>query len=101
MSDEDTFETELAPGLVETFDTDEETATEAASKAAAFREEYGETLTVDEFLQLVEDAPYDAFENRFDAAIGELAADNDDCTDSREYRLAGFGMKGADPSIGA
>ena len=99
MSD-DTFETTLTESLVETYGVEEELAAEAASKAAAFRADYDEGLTVDDLLAVIEAAPYDAFENRFDAAIGDFAAENDGCTDSREYRLSGFGEKGADPSIG-
>lgn len=99
MSD-DAFETELAESLAEAFGVDEETANDAAAKAAAFREDHEAALTVEELISGIENAPYDGFEHRFDAAIGELAAKNDDCTDSRAYRLAGFGAKGADPSIG-
>lgn len=97
---DDTFETTLTEHLVETFGVGEELAAEAASNAAAFREDYDEGLTVEELREAIETAPYDAFENRFDAAIGDFAAKYDDCTDSREYRLSGFGEKGADPSIG-
>ena len=99
MSD-DAFETELSERLVEAFGADEGTASSAAAKAASFRTDHEEGLTVDGLIAGIEDAPYDAFEHRFDAAIGDLAAANDDCTDSRPYRLSGFGEMGADPSIG-
>ncbi|WP_299232587.1 hypothetical protein [Natronomonas sp.] len=101
MSEDDAFETELAERLVEAFGADGGVAGEAASNAAAFREEYAETLTVEAVIAAIEEAPYEGFEDRFDAAIGEFAAENEDCTDSRAYRLSGFGARGADPSIGS
>jgi len=100
MTDDDAFEAELAERLAETFGTDGETARTAAARAASFRADHEEGLTVEELIAGIEDAPYDAFGHRFDAAIGDLAAENDDCTDSRTYRLGGFGEMGADPSIG-
>jgi hypothetical protein len=44
---------------------------------------------------------YESFTHRYDLAIGTLAAENEDCTDSRPYRLAGFDEFAADPDIGA
>lgn len=40
-------------------------------------------------------APYDDPERRWNWVVGDVAADLDDCTDSRDYRLAGFGEVGA------
>lgn len=98
MSDD--FESKLADAFASEYGADADVASEAASKAAAFREDWDEELAAGAFLEKLDDAPYDEFEHRFDAAIGELAADVEDCTDSREYRLAGFGDMSADPSIG-
>lgn len=98
MSDD--FESELADAFASGYGADADVASEAASRAAAFREDWDEELAAGAFLEELDDAPYDEFEHRFDATIGELAADVEDCTDSREYRLAGFGDMSADPSIG-
>ena len=92
MSD-DGFETTLTTAFVD-HGADEETATTAAERVAAFRDDHDEDLTADA------DA-YDSFEHRFDLAVGELAAANEDCTDSRAYRLAGFDGLTADPEQGA
>jgi hypothetical protein len=97
MSDD--FETELAATFENEFDADGETAATAAGNAAAFREEYDEDLTVDDVLARVEGHSGD-FEHRFDYAVGDLAAATDDCTDSREYRVAGYGDLAADPNQG-
>lgn len=102
MSDEPSaFESALTDAFLEAYDIDESTADEAAAKAEAFREDYDEALTAERVIELVSAAPYATFDHDFNAAIGELAAENDDCTDSREYRLSSFGPKGADSSIGA
>jgi len=94
MSDDD-FESELA----DAFDADEAAAATAAGNAAAFREDVDEDLTVEDLLDRVEAHSGD-FEHRFDYAIGDLASENDDCTDSREYRVAGYDAMAADPNQG-
>ncbi|WP_435068050.1 hypothetical protein [Haloplanus sp. C73] len=100
MSDE--FETTVRAAFTDRFDADDETAAAAAEKAAAFREEVAEDLTAEELLDAVAAADdYDGFAHRYDLAIGELAAADEDCTDSRPYRLAGFDDLAADPDIGA
>jgi hypothetical protein len=100
MSD-DGFETTLTTAFVD-HGADEETATTAAERVAAFRDDHDEDLTADSFLDVLADADaYDSFEHRFDLAVGELAATNEDCTDSRAYRLAGFDGLTADPEQGA
>ncbi|MFB6082976.1 MAG: hypothetical protein ABEJ94_01870 [Halorientalis sp.] len=100
-SDDSEFAAELETALIGEFDADEATAAEAAEKAAAFREEYHEDLTVAELTDRLADDSYDSFEHRFDYTVGNLAAAVDDCTDSREFRLAGFGDLAADPEQGA
>ncbi|AQL41543.1 hypothetical protein BV210_01905 [Halorientalis sp. IM1011] len=95
------FAAELETTFVEAFEADEETAAVAAEKAAAFREEYHEDLTVAELTDRLADDSYDAFEHRFDYTVGNLAAAVDDCTDSRQFRIAGFGDLAADPDQGA
>ncbi|MBX0322584.1 hypothetical protein EGH21_06035 [Halomicroarcula sp. F13] len=82
-------------------ETDADTAATAAENVAAFAEQYDEDLTADAVLETFEEAPYDGFERRFDWLVGELAASTEDCTDSREFRLDGFGDLAADPEIGA
>jgi len=98
MSDDD-FETELADAFEDEFDADETTAATAAENAAAFRDDFDEDLTVEDVLDRVESHAGD-FEHRFDYAIGDLASANDDCTDSREYRIAGYDPMAAEPNQG-
>ncbi|WP_135365880.1 hypothetical protein [Halosimplex halophilum] len=98
MSDDD-FETELAAAFEDEFGADAETAATAAENAAAFRDEYDEELSVEDVLDRIESHSGD-FAHRFDYAVGDLAAANDDCTDSREYRIAGYGDLAADPNQG-
>jgi len=99
MSDD--FEDDVRTAFVDQFDADPDESEAAAAKAAAFREEVDEDLTVETLVAAVEDADdYDSFAHRYDLAIGDLAASNEDCTDSRAYRLAGFDDLAADPEIG-
>ncbi|WP_226011450.1 hypothetical protein [Halomicrobium salinisoli] len=80
---------------------DAETAETAAERVAAFREDYEIDLPAEDVADRVESAPYDDFAHAYDWLVGDLAADVDDCTDSREYRLEGFGDLAADPEQGA
>lgn len=98
MSDD--LESELAAAFRE-HGADAATADDAAAKVAAFGEEYDLELTAESILDTFEGAPYDEFENDFDYVIGDLAAGVEDCTDSREFRLDGFGDIAADPDHGA
>ncbi|QIO21260.1 hypothetical protein [Haloarcula sp. JP-L23] len=82
-------------------ETDADTAQTAAENVASFAEQYDEDLTADAVLETFEEAPYDGFERRFNWLVGELAAANEDCTDSREFRIGGFGDLAADPETGA
>ncbi|QPV64619.1 hypothetical protein I7X12_08430 [Halosimplex litoreum] len=97
MSDD--FETELAAAFEAEFDADAETVATAAENAAAFREDFDEDLAVEDVLDRAEGHNGD-FEHRFDYAVGDLADGNDDCTDSREYRIAGYDPMAADPNQG-
>jgi hypothetical protein len=99
MSESD-FESELVEAFEAEYGADPAVAAEAAAKAASFREDHDEDLSAGDVLDELEESPYDAFEHRFDAAVGELAAAEPDCTDSRAYRLAGYDDFAADPSIG-
>ncbi|WP_075937185.1 hypothetical protein [Halosegnis longus] len=99
MSD---FEADLTPVFTEQYGADSATAQTAAANVAEFHENYAEDLTTERFLDTLESADvYEDFAHRFDLAIGELAAEHDDCTDSRPFRLAGFDSFAADESIGA
>ncbi|WP_248895845.1 hypothetical protein [Haloplanus halobius] len=100
--DETAFEQTVAEAFEERFDADPDEAAAAAERAAAFRDDVDEELTAEELIDAVEAADdYDGFAHRYDLAIGELAAADEDCTDSRTYRLAGFDDLAADPDIGA
>jgi len=97
---DDAFESTLAEAFESEYGADADTAADAAAKAAAFRADWDEDLTATAVLDELDDTPYDDFQHRFDGAVGELAAATEDCTDSREYRLAGFGDLAADPTQG-
>jgi hypothetical protein len=97
---EETVES-LAEQFVEEFGAEEAAAREAAGAAVAFADDY-EDVTVERVREAVADADGDgAFPHRFDRAVGEVAAAVDGCSDSRAYRIAGFGSLAADPEQGA
>jgi hypothetical protein len=98
--DRSAFEDALRASLDERDASDDE-AVAAAANAGAFRDDWDEALATEDVLDLLDAAPYDDFGHRFDYAIGELAADVETCTDSRAYRLAGFGDLAADPEQSA
>jgi hypothetical protein len=100
MSDDD-LEATLTDAFLDR-GAEEAVARTAAKRVATFRDDHEEDLTAEGFLDRLEATEtYDAFDHRFDHAVGELAAANEDCTDSRPYRLAGFDELAADPDIGA
>jgi hypothetical protein len=101
MSDTEAFEDEIAEAFVESEGIEESTAADAVSKAAAFREDHDEELTAEDVLAALEAAPYDSFQHSFDWVIGDFASAVENCTDSRPYRLSGFGDLAADPEQGA
>jgi len=82
-------------------ETDDDTAAAAAENVAVFAAEYDEELTAETVLDSFEDAPYDEFAHAFNWLVGHLAAENEDCTDTREFRLDGFGELAADPDVAA
>ncbi|WP_276273369.1 hypothetical protein [Haloarcula litorea] len=94
---------DLTDDLTDAFSeaTDEETAATAAENVAAFAEQYDEDLTADDALDTLAEAPYDDFEHRFNWLVGELAAGEEDCTDTREFRLGGYDEFAADPDMAA
>jgi phage gp36-like protein len=100
MSDD--FEDDVRTAFTDRFDADPDDAAAAAAKATAFRDDVDEELTAEALIDAVAAADdYESFAHRYDLAIGDLAAENEDCTDSRAYRLAGFDDLAADPDIGA
>ena len=100
MSDDD-LEATLTDAFLDR-GAEEAVARTAAERVATFRDDHEEDFTAEGFLDRLEATEtYDAFDHRFDHAVGELAAANDDCADSRPYRLAGFDELAADPDIGA
>ncbi|MBX0286635.1 hypothetical protein [Haloarcula salinisoli] len=88
---------DLAAGFGEA--TDADLAQTAAENVAAFAEAYDEELTSEAVLDRFEDAPYADFQQAFNWLVGDLAADNEDCTDSREFRIDGYDQFAADPTI--
>jgi len=94
---------DLTDPLAETFgeDTDEATAQTAAENVAAFAAQYDEGLTAEAVLERYDGAPYDDFQHAFNWLVGDLAADNEDCTDSRAFRIEGYDDLAADPAVGA
>lgn len=101
MSDTEEFEKRLIESFVESAGVEAHPAAEAASKAAAFRGDHDEDLTAEDVLAALESAPYDTFQHDFDWVIGDFASAAESCTDSRSYRLAGFGDLAAEPEQGA
>jgi hypothetical protein len=69
---------------------------EIAARADTLHADHAEAdLTVDAFLARVREAPYEAFDRRWNWAVGDICHELDGCTDSRPYRLEGFGEVGA------
>lgn len=103
MTEDDTdIQGRLRERFVSAFGADEGTARTAAERAAAFCKDYEEDVNAEGVLEAVTAVEsYDSFQHRYDCAVGELAAGVEDCTDSRAYRLAGFGPLAADPEQGA
>jgi len=69
-----------------------------AGLAAGFADEWAEELadaSADAFADRIEAAPYDGFDRRWNFVVGDLADGIDDCTDTRDHRLAGFGAVGS------
>jgi len=91
---------ETLEDVFEAASADDETAAEAAEKVASFREDHDEDLTAEAVEERFSEAPYDDFARAYNWLVGDLAADNEDCTDSRAYRLAGYGDLAADPEQG-
>ena len=87
----------LADGFGE--HTDADTAATAAENVADFAEQYDDELTAAAVLDRFADAPYADFRRAFNWLVGDLAAANEDCTDSREFRIEGPGPFAADPTI--
>lgn len=79
--------------------TDADTAQTAAENVQAFTEQHDEELTSEAVLDRFEDAPYADFRRAFNWLVGDLAAEEEDCTDSREFRVEGPGPFAADPTI--
>lgn len=100
MVETDDLKATLAERFESTLGASEDEATDASAKAAAFLAEYDLELSAEDFVEAVESAPYDSFGHNFDYVIGDYAAGIDDCTDSREFRLAGYGDLAADPEQG-
>jgi hypothetical protein len=95
---------DFADTLEATFEAagaDETTAAEAAEKIASFRKDHDEDPRPEAVEERFAEAPYDDFAHAYDWLVGDLAAANEDCTDSRAYRLAGYGDLAADPEQGA
>lgn len=103
MSEDDTqTQEQLHERFVAEFGADEETARTAAKRAANFCQDYEEAVSAEAILDAVAAVEgYDSFQHRYDCAVGGLAAEAENCTDSRAYRLAGFGTLAADAEQGA
>ena len=89
--------TDLADAFGES--TDADTAATAAENVQSFAEQHDEELTSEAVLDRFAEAPYADFQRAFNWLVGDLAADNEDCTDSREFRIEGYDQFAADPTI--
>jgi hypothetical protein len=94
---------DLTDTLAEAFgeETDDDVAQTAAQNIADFAEQYDDELSADAVLEQFEQSPYDDFGHSFNWLVGDLAAATEDCTDSRPFRIEGFGDLAADPTIEA
>ncbi|MEF8906901.1 MAG: hypothetical protein V5A13_03480 [Haloarculaceae archaeon] len=103
MTEDDTdIQGRLNGRFASEFGADEGTARTAAERAAALCADYEEAVSAEGVLEAVAAVErYDSFQHRYNCAVGDLAAGVEDCTDSRAYRLAGFGALAADPEQGA
>jgi hypothetical protein len=92
---------DLSDALADAFaeHTDAELAAQAAENVDAFAEQHDEDLTAESVLDTFEEAPYADFQQAFNWLVGHLAAENEDCTDSREFRIEGYDEFAADPTI--
>ena len=92
---------ELTDDLADAFgeETDADVAQTAAENVQSFAEQYDEELTAEAVLDRFGDASYADFQQAFNWLVGDLAADNEDCTDSREFRIEGYDQFAADPTI--
>jgi hypothetical protein len=92
---DDLIET-LAHRLETEFDCSNEVAGEIAAKADTLAADYEDAgLDAQAFIDRIHEAPYEAFDRRWNWAVGDICGDLEDCTDSRPYRLEGFGDVGA------
>jgi hypothetical protein len=92
----DDFIETLAERLETELDCPDEVAGEIAARADTLRSEHEDAdLTVGTVVDRVREAPYDAVDRRWNWAVGDVCHELDDCTDSRPYRLEGFGEVGA------
>jgi len=89
--------TDSVQAAFESAGADAATAADAAEKLTAYREDHDEELAANDVEGRLADAPYDEFAHAYDWLVGALAAENEDCTDSREYRLAGYDDFAAEP----
>ncbi len=92
---------DLTDTLADAFgeETDTDIAQTAAENVADFAEQYDEDLTAEVVIEQFEQSPYDDFGRAFNWLVGDLAAENEDCTDSRAFRIEGFGDLAADPTV--
>ena len=92
---------DLTDTLADAFgeETDTDIAQTAAENVADFAEQYDEDLTADTVIERFGQSPYDDFGRAFNWLVGDLAAENEDCTDSRAFRIEGFGDLAADPTV--
>ena len=86
----------LAHRLEAELDCPDEVAGEIAAKADTMRTDYEDAgFDVQEFIDRIHEAPYESLDRRWNWAVGDICAELEDCTDSRPYRLEGFGDVGA------
>jgi hypothetical protein len=92
----DDFSGTLATRLVGELDCPDEVAGEVAAKADTLRADYEDAgFGVQDFIDHIHEAPYEEFARQWNWAVGDRCHELDDCTDSRPYRLEGFGDVGA------
>jgi hypothetical protein len=92
----DDFIQTLAHRLETELNCPDEVAGEIAAKADTMRTDHEDAgFEVQDFIDRLHEAPYEAFDQQWNWAVGDICGDLEDCTDSRPYRLEGFGDVGA------
>jgi len=88
------FADDLAAAIEDAFDADATFAERAGERGADIREDHELDLDADAVVERMNESPYDDVERTWNWAVGDVCAASESCTDSRPYRVEGFGEVG-------